>query len=97
MCNSDKRYIFYTSEFARNILAILNQYSDIKLVKDGIEYKILNSYDCELESRYIPWPFWTVGKGGGLKKGNDEKIVDLLIYSAKTKMVKFFFKKTKKL
>ena len=85
VCNSDKRYIFYTSEFARNILAILNQYSDIKLVKDGIEYKILNSYDCELESRYIPWPFWTVGKGGGLKKGNDEKFVDLLIYSAKTK------------
>ena len=85
VCTSDKRYIFYTSEFARNILAILNQDSDRKLVKDGIEYKILNSYYCELESRYIPWPFWTVGKGGGLKKDNDEKFVDLLIYSAKTK------------
>lgn len=85
VCSKDNRYIFYTYELARTILAVSDYNSDLKLVIDNKEYQIINSYVCPLEAHYIPSRFWTVGNGGGLKKKNDEKIVDLLIYSHKTK------------
>lgn len=84
-CTKDRQYILYTCEIARTLLAISDYNSDRQLVIDNIEYHILDGYMCTLKDRYIPPQFWTVGRGGGFKKKGNEKIVAILIYSAKTK------------